>query len=287
MKTYKVGLGPVAFWVFALLFFQVSLGITAQVPAEEEKEPLAEGKFKYLSRKTTDFGPAALWVEVASANPNWKEKAKKAHYRFKEGVVGRKCDSRDCHPGFKDELVNKLVKLPEGEQRIKAREKHASLGADRCIDCHAWEPIRDKTAACRLHFKKTDRVECNSCHAEGEKFLTPVGEKKQIAIRDYDDRNDWPNHKLTKEEKLISCDKNCHVRENPFEVVSVCADCHGENQLKLASYTASNVLVHQTAENSMIPGFIKGFYKIFITVFALFCGLYIFLDIAKAKREDD
>ncbi len=287
MKTYKVRFVPVVFWVIALLVFQVSQAYSTPVSGEEEKEPLAEGKYKYLSPKTTDKGSSVFWVEVASSNPNWKDKAKKAHYRFKEGIVGRKCDTKDCHPGFNDKLVSELVATPEGDQRIKARDDLASLGAKRCQDCHTWEKIRDKTNACRLHFKETERVECNSCHAEGQKILLAKGEKKQVAIRDFDDRNDWPAHKLTKDEKLISCDKNCHVKDNPFAIVSVCGDCHGENQLKLASYSSDNLLVHQTAPDSVIPDLIRGFYKILISVFALFCGTYIFLDIVKSRREDD
>jgi len=285
MKTYKVRFVPVALWAIALITLCVSQGITA--PLTDDKEPLAEGKFKYLSPKTTDNSSTRLWIEIAGSNPNWKEKAKKSHYRFKEGVVGRKCDSRDCHSGFKDNYVAQLVQLPEGERRIKAREEQARLGLNRCQDCHSYAPIRDKTVACRLHFNKTDRVNCNSCHAEGEKVLVPVGDKKQVAIRDFDDRNDWPGHKLTKEEKLISCDKNCHIKDNPYAIASVCGNCHGENQLKLASYMTPNLLVHQTAKNNALPGFIRGFYKIFISGFAVFCGLYILLDIVKSKREDD
>jgi hypothetical protein len=247
-------------------------------------EPLAEGKYSYLKPTDNDTILATQWAKFAEALPNFKEKAKKAHYRFKEGVVGRKCDTKDCHPGFKDGYVERLLALPEGSKRMEAREDRTGLS--RCDDCHSYDTIKAKTIACRLHYQLKERVQCNSCHTEGKKAFVAVGEKKRVTLQeDHDQRLDWPAHQLTKDEKKIACDQNCHIENNSFAITSDCASCHGKGKLELSSYISTNLLVHSTAKDSIIPSVVRNFYKIAISYFALFCAIFILLDIIRTRKE--
>ncbi len=265
----------------ALLFILSANPLLAKIA---EVEPLAEGKYSYLKPDGENSALASQWAEFATALPNYRDKAKKAHYRFKKGVEGKKCDTKDCHPGFKDSYVDRIVALPEGSRRIEAREERTGL--TRCDDCHTYDTIKAKTIACRLHYQLKDRVQCNSCHTEEQKSLIAIGEKKQIALADsHDPQIDWPAHRLTKEEKQIACDQNCHVENNPFAVTSSCASCHGKGKLELGSYISTNLLVHATAKESIIPNLIRNFYIIFISIFSIFCALFILLDIIRTRKE--
>ncbi len=116
--------------------------------------------------------------------------------------------------------------------------------------------------------------------------MDSIGQKKQVTLGgDHDQRVDWPAHQLTKEEKQIACDKNCHIENNSFAITSDCASCHGKGKLELSSYISTNLLIHSTATESFLPDLVGNFYKFLITYFAIFCVIFILLDIIRSRKE--
>jgi hypothetical protein len=246
-------------------------------------EDLAEGKYPYFSAFPGESPRVTRWAGLAATMPDWKDKNKAAHYWFPLGKEGKQCDQPDCHPGFRDALVDRLAALTAGPERQAAREQRQGL--DRCGDCHTYGAIRKKTAACSLHFDQPDRVQCTGCHAQGSKVLIPLGEKKTVALRDHDARAAWPTHQLTKDPKVIACDKACHVPDNPFDVPRACEDCHGKGKLEIKSYTSPSVLLHATDKASLFPVFTSTF---FVALTATVLGalfLYILVEIFRARKE--
>jgi hypothetical protein len=249
------------------------------------EEELAEGKYRYLSQVAPDNRLVSRWTGLAAAMPDWKEKNKAAHYRFPADKEGKKCDQRDCHPGFRDAFVARLAALPEGADRQAAREPRHGL--DRCGDCHTYRAIREKTPACSLHYDRPDRVHCTGCHAQGSKVLISLGAKKTVTVRDHDPRAAWPTHQLTKDEKVIACDKACHVPENPFDVPRVCPDCHGKGKLEIASYTAPGVLKHATDQASLFPPLTSTFFIVLTSTVLGALFIYIIIEILRAREAAD
>ncbi|GAB4268744.1 hypothetical protein [Deferrisoma sp.] len=269
----------------AALAFAV-LGLWAGgTPAAGPAPDLADGRYPYLAPSGEENPLVARWVALARAMPDWKDKAKAAHYRFPPGKDGRKCDQADCHPGFRDDFVEKLLALPDGPDRQGAREPRQGL--ERCGDCHGWDRIRRRTAACRLHFRETDRVECTSCHLEGPKVLEPRGEKKTAVVRDLRPARAWPAHELTKDEKAIACDRSCHAPQNPFGVERVCTDCHGEGKLEVPRLAAAGVLVHATDPRSPWPRLTDRFFVGLTVVVTAALLAHILLDIVRSRKEED
>lgn len=269
----------------AALAFAV-LGLWAGgAPAAGPAPELADGRYPYLAPAGDENPLVARWAGLARAMPDWKDKAKAAHYRFPPGKDGRKCDQADCHPGFRDAFVAKLLALPEGAARQAAREPRQ--GAERCGDCHGWDRIRQRTAACRLHFRETDRVECTACHLEGPKVLEARGEKKTAVVRGLRPWRAWPAHELTKEEKAIACDKACHAPQNPFGVKRVCGDCHGEGKLEVPRLAAAGVLVHATDPRSPWPRLTDRFFVGLTAVVTAALLAHILLDMVRSRKEED
>ncbi len=247
-------------------------------PAEPER---AEGRYPYLSPREEANPLVARWIRLARAMPDWKDKAKAAHYRFPAGKEGRRCDQKDCHPGFRDTYVERLLGLAEGAERQRARERRQGL--DRCGDCHTYRDIRQRTAACRLHFDQPDRVACTGCHLEGDKVLVARGEARTIVPRRVSPLRAWPSHELTQEEKAMPCDRACHAPDNPYGVKRICADCHGKGKLEVARYTAPGVLVHATDQASLWPRLTNGFFIGLTTVVSLVLVVYVFLDALRSR----
>lgn len=265
-----------------IVFAALGLGAGASPAAEPD---LAEARYPYLSPTGEGNPLVARWAALAGALPDWKDKAKAAHYRFPPGKDGRKCDQPDCHPGFRDAFVEKLLALSEGPDRQAGREPRQGL--DRCGDCHGWERIRRRTAACRLHFLETDRVECTACHLEGPKVLEPRGEKKAAAVRGLVPARAWPIHELTKDEKAVACDRACHVPQNPFGIERICTDCHGEGKLEVPRLAAAGVLVHATDPESPWPRFTDRFFLWLTAVVTAALLAHILLDMVRSRKEED
>ncbi len=248
-------------------------------PAEPER---AEGRYPYLSPREGTNPLVARWIGLARAMPDWKDKAKAAHYRFPAGKEGRRCDQKDCHPGFRDTYVERLLGLGEGPERQSARERRQGL--DRCGDCHTYRDIRQRTAACRLHFDQPERVGCTGCHLEGDKVLVAQGEAKTIVPRRVSPLRAWPSHELTREEKAMPCDRACHAPDNPYGVERVCAECHGKGKLEVARYTAPGVLVHATDPASFWPRLTNAFFVGLTVVVSGVLVVYVFLDAVRSRK---
>ncbi len=244
---------------------------------------LAEGRYPYLAPSGGATPLVARWAGLARAMPDWKDKAKAAHYRFPADKPGRRCDQPKCHPGFRDAYVQRLLALPEGPSRQNARQ--GRLGLARCGDCHTWDRIRERTAACRLHFDQPDRVECTACHLEGPKVLEPRGDKKTVSVRGAAPLGAWPTHRLTRDEKAIPCDQTCHVPQNPFGVEQVCNDCHGEGKLRVARLAAPGVLVHATDPESPWPRLTHRFFLWLTTGVSGALLAYILLDLVRSRKH--
>ncbi|MFQ5483719.1 MAG: hypothetical protein ACE5DO_00120 [Desulfobacterales bacterium] len=270
-------------WVAVRLLGLIILTQSPVLTAKAVEEKLAEGKFQYISSSQDGAFFTARWSEFARLMPNWKEKSKRAHYRFNKGVIGRKCSQMACHPGFTDIYVNRLTALPEGKKRIQAQQER--FGLKRCDDCHSYQVIREKTFACRIHYQLRDRVRCDSCHAEGSKVMVSQGEKKTIVLSDYDDHQEWPAHMLTKNKNQNSCNKNCHVTGNPFSVESICLKCHDKGKLELETYFTPNLLVHSRARDSAIPDILRTLFKILVLGVAAFCFFYIVTDLIRSQKK--
>ncbi len=265
----------------------LGIGLVGWAPAAPGAPPpgddLAEGRYPYLSPTGDEAPLVRRWVGLARALPDWKDRNKAAHYRFREGIEGRKCDQKDCHPGLRDAFVERLMALPEGPRRQQARERR--YGLDRCADCHTHDAIWARAPACRLHFDRTDRVVCTGCHLERPGVLVALGEHKTIQPRKAAPLRAWPTHELTKEEKAIGCDRSCHRPDNPYGVQRVCLDCHGEGKLEISRYTAPGVLVHATARASMLPAMTNAFFIGLTVLVAVTLLLHIVLDIFRSRKE--
>ncbi len=262
----------------------LATGLVPAAGAPPAAEGRAEGRYPYLAPTGADNPLVARWAGLARAMPDWKEKNKAAHYRFAAGKDGRRCDQKECHPGFRDAYVDRLLSMPEGPDRQAARERRHGL--DGCGDCHTRDAIWARVPACRLHYDRPGRLTCTSCHLQqGARVLVMKGPNKTIALRKPEPVRAWPGHELTRDEKGMACDKTCHVPENPFEVAQVCSDCHGPDKLEVARYTAPGVLVHATDQASLLPGLTSSFFAWLTGIVAVSLLVHILLDVVRSWKE--